>query len=233
MTPLDASCNPRWATARSVSQSSFAIGLSDDFERALDFDSCIRRQSCHTDRAASVPALIPESLDHEVGRAVHHVGAVGKSGCRIDETTQSYDARDIVEVAERVLELRQQVDRTGARGLLSILDRDARAQLSFCDQSAVGAKAKLPRDYERISTADEWDIVGDRACRCRQRDPQGGELLFDRTRHVVLCGLLWERSLADWVAMRKFAGAVAGISRGLYLAHIMQPCALRRHADRG
>src|SRR6185437_17101569 len=87
MTPLDASCNPRWATGRSVSQSSLAIGLSDDLERALDFDGSVGRQRCHPDRASCVSALVPECLDHEVGCAVHHLGAVGKAGRRIYEAT--------------------------------------------------------------------------------------------------------------------------------------------------
>ena len=60
------------------------------------------------------------------------------------------------------LSLGQQIDRAGARRLLSVLDRDAAAELALGDQLAVGAEAKLAGDHQQIAGAHERHIVGDR-----------------------------------------------------------------------
>ena len=83
--PAAASCRPRWAMGRAVSQSGAAMAAlarSGDFEHAFDFDGRIERQRRDTDGRAGMAALVAEHLDHQVGRAVHHLRAVEKSGRR-------------------------------------------------------------------------------------------------------------------------------------------------------
>ena len=89
------------------------------------------------DGGTGVPALVAEHRDHEVGGAVHHLGPVEEVRLGIDEAAEPDHADDLVEVAERRLELRQQVDRAGARGGLALLDGDAAAELALGDQVAV------------------------------------------------------------------------------------------------
>src|SRR6185312_3225274 len=90
-----------------------------DFELTFDFDGRVGGQGGDTDGTARVPALVAERLHHQVGGAVHDLGPVGKAGRRIDEAAETDHANDLVEVAKRGLDLRQQVDGAGARGLLS------------------------------------------------------------------------------------------------------------------
>src|SRR5690349_14689095 len=78
ITPRAASCRPRWATGRAVSQSGARIALSGDFEHAFDLDGCVRRQRGDADRGAGVAALVAEHRDHQVGGAVEDLRPVEK-----------------------------------------------------------------------------------------------------------------------------------------------------------
>src|SRR6185312_11964311 len=154
--------------------------------------------------------------------AVHDLGPVGKAGRRIDEAAETDHANDLVEVAKRGLDLRQQVDGAGARGLLSVFDADAAAKLPLGDQLAVAAEADLAGDDEHVSAAHEGDIIGDRRGRLGQRYAERGELLFNRSGHVNLrAGHSFN---AFWLNICLCA-SVAAIARGkagLYLAAIVQ-----------
>src|ERR1700760_1018652 len=118
--PRARSCRPRWATGRAVNQSGARIAKdpSGDFEHALDFDRRIGGKGRHTDGGAGMAALVAEHFDHQVRGAVQHLGPVEKIRRGIDEPAEADHAHDLVEVAERGLELGQQIDRATARRLV-------------------------------------------------------------------------------------------------------------------
>src|SRR4051812_13000333 len=88
--PRAASCSPRCATGRAVSQSGLCIGpYSADFEHAFDFDSGIHRQGSDADGCARVPALFTERRDHEIGGAVHDFRAVDEIWLAVDEAAEA------------------------------------------------------------------------------------------------------------------------------------------------
>jgi hypothetical protein len=74
-----------------------------------------------------VAALVAERRDHQIGRAIQHFRPVEKVRSGIDEAAEPHHAHHLVEVAERGLDLRQQVDRATARGGIALLDGDAGA----------------------------------------------------------------------------------------------------------
>ena len=82
---------------------------SGHFEQALDFDRCIGGSAATPTVDARVPALVAERRDHQVGGAVHHLGAVDETRRRIDEAAEPHHAHDLVEIAERGLDLREQL----------------------------------------------------------------------------------------------------------------------------
>src|SRR5471030_3052704 len=118
MTPRALSCRPRWATGRAVSQSGARIGSIPlrDLEDALDLDRRIRGQRGDADGGAGMAALVAERQHHQVGSAVEHLRPVEEIRRRIDETSEANHADHLVEVAERGLDLGQQVDGAAARG---------------------------------------------------------------------------------------------------------------------
>src|SRR5262245_59520346 len=145
---------------------------ASDFKHAFYFDSSVCRQSGHADRTARMPALVTKNLHHEVGGAIHDLGTVGEAGCRVNEAAKPDNAFDFVEVAERRLELCQQVDGAGAGRLLPTFDRDAAAQLTCGDELSIGAKADLPRYDKHVPATDERHVVGNRACGGWQSDTE-------------------------------------------------------------
>src|SRR5690349_15665740 len=128
--PRSMSCRPRWATGRAVSQSGARIGTlrSGDFEDGIDLDSGVRGQRRDADGGAGVPALVAESRDHQVGSAVEHLRSVEEVGRGIDEPAEADDAHHLVEVAERGLDLRQQIDAAALCRRITLLDGDAGAE---------------------------------------------------------------------------------------------------------
>src|SRR3954454_14801596 len=153
--PRARSCRPRWATGRAVSQSGARIGRarSGDLEYALDLDRGVGRQRGHADRGAGMTALVAESCDHQVGRAVQYFRSVEEIGCGIDETAEPDHAHHLVEIAERRLDLRQQIDGAAARRGVALCDRDAGAELAFGDQLALGIETDLAGDVKQVAGA--------------------------------------------------------------------------------
>src|SRR5262245_16381581 len=125
MMPFWASCRPRCATGRAISQSSSAmhdhLNASGDLEGALDLDRRIGGQHGDADGGARMPALVAEHRDHKIGGAIHNLRAIEKRGVRIDEAAEPDHPRDLVEVAKGRLDLRQHVDGAGACRFLAVL----------------------------------------------------------------------------------------------------------------
>src|SRR5262249_17440866 len=118
-------------------------GASADLENAFDLDRGISRQHGDADGRSRVPALVAERRDHEVGGAVHHLGTVEKAGIGIDEAAQADHLLDLVEIAERPLDLGQHVDRPGAPRFLAVLEGYAIAELTLGDELAARIEADL------------------------------------------------------------------------------------------
>src|SRR4051812_20857507 len=150
--PREMSCRPRWATGRAVSQSGARIA-SGDLEHALDLDRRIRRQRGDADGGAGMAAPVAESRDHEVGGAVEDLRSVHEIRRRVDEAAEAHHAHDLVEVAERRLDLGEQVDGAAAGGRRTILERDAGAELALGDQLAVRGETNLTGDEQQIAGA--------------------------------------------------------------------------------
>src|SRR3954468_8841901 len=133
--PREISCSPRWATGRAVSQAGARM-RSGHLEDSFDLDRRIGGQGGHADGGAGMAALVAERGDHQVGSAVQHFRPVEEIGRGIDEATEPDHAGDLVEIAERRLYLRQQVDAaTLCRGV-ALLDGHASAELALGDQPA-------------------------------------------------------------------------------------------------
>src|SRR5580765_1263577 len=84
ITPLRASCRPRWAIGR-FSQSSLAIDFSSDGEHRINLDGSAQRQAGAADGDAGMAPLVAKHVDHEIGGAVNDLGMIGEVGSRIDE----------------------------------------------------------------------------------------------------------------------------------------------------
>ena len=107
------SARSSWARTSSAKASSKTAGSAHAvFESRVDHTSLYAVEQM---LGLRVTACIAEHFDHEIGRAIHHGGQGGVIGLRIDEAAEAHDARDLVEIAERDLGLRQQIDRPGAR----------------------------------------------------------------------------------------------------------------------
>src|SRR5258707_11963655 len=141
MMPRAASCSPRWATGRAVSQSGARILRLPlgDLEYALDLDRRIGWQRGDADGGTGMAALVAEGGDHQIGGAVQHLRSVQKVGSRIDEAAEPDHAHHLVEIAERGLDLHHQVDGATARRGIALLDRNPGAELALCDHLAVRA----------------------------------------------------------------------------------------------
>ena len=129
-------------------------------------------------------SLVAEHRDHQVGCAVEHLRSIEEIGRRIDEAAKANHARDLVEVAERGFDLRQQIDCAATRRSVTLFDGDTGAELAFRDQLAFGVDADLPRDKQQIPGADEADIIRDRACGFMQDDALRREFLFNSSCHI-------------------------------------------------
>ena len=74
-----------------------------------------------------MPALVAEGGDHQVGGAVEHLGSVEEIWRGIDEAAEPDHADHLVEIAERGLDLGQQVDATALCRGVALFDGDAGA----------------------------------------------------------------------------------------------------------
>src|SRR4029078_9500542 len=183
MMPRAASCRPRWATGRAVSQSGARI-FSGDLEHAFDLDRRIGGQRGDADSRPGMPALVAERCDHQVGGAGQHLRPVEIIRCRIDEAADPHHADHLVEVAECRLYLRQQIDRAGLRCGVALFGGDAGAELALGNQLAVGIGANLAGDEQQVSGTHEADIVRHGGAGFWQDHALCRQLLFDRARHV-------------------------------------------------
>src|SRR5262245_21482902 len=139
MTPAASACNPRCAIGLAMSRSRFIAALpSGDLEHPVDFHRRIERQYRDTDSGADVAALVAKCHDHEVGGAVHDLRSLHEIRGAVDEAAEPDHARDLVEIAERRLDLRQEVNGAGSRAFLAFLDRNIRAQLAGGDEFTLG-----------------------------------------------------------------------------------------------
>src|SRR6266481_2019253 len=129
-------------------------------------------------------ALVAECRDHQVGRAVQYLWSVEEVGRGIDEPAEADHPNYLVEVAERGLDLRQEVDGATARGGTALLHGDAGAKLALGDQLAFRVDANLAGHEQQISGAHEADVIGHRACGLMQDHALCRKFLLDRTRHV-------------------------------------------------
>src|SRR5215469_9280192 len=171
--PRVASCRPRWATGRAVSQSGARKNLaptSGNFEQALDLDGCVRRKRRHADGGAGMPTLVAEHRNHQIGRTIEDLRSVEEIRRGIDEAAEANHAHDLVEIADRSLDLRKQVDAAAARGGIALFDGDAGPELALGDQLARGVEANLPGYEQQVACPHEADIVRHRRGRRMQAD---------------------------------------------------------------
>jgi hypothetical protein len=102
-----------------------------------------------------VPASVTEYRYHQVRGAVHDLRALEKRRRRTDKAAETDHPHHLVEIAERGLELREQVDRAGLCRLLAILNRYLSTELTLGDEFAVGAEAQLAGDNNRFPVRTE------------------------------------------------------------------------------
>ena len=106
---------------------------------------------------------------------------------------------------------------------LSVLNRNAAAELAFGDQFAVGAEANLARNHEHIAAAHERHIVGDRACWRRQSNAETLRVSFQSIRPC--CPPRRENWRDPWPigTVRASSGLLRlpESASGLYLAQIL------------
>src|SRR5437762_11444124 len=119
--PREMSCRPRWATGRAVSQAGARM-RSGNLEHGFDLDRRIRRQRGHADGGAGMAALVAEGRDHQIGGAVQNLRPVKEIGRGIDKAAEANHARNLVEIAQRRLHLRQQVDRATLGRRVALFD---------------------------------------------------------------------------------------------------------------
>ena len=162
------------------------MNCSGDFECALDFHRRVERQGGDANGRACVPTFVAEGGDHEIGGAIHDFRTIDEFRIGIDEAAEANDAGDLVEIAKRGLELGQQINRAGARRLLSILDGDAASELAFCNKLAIGIEANLSGDDQQISGPHKADIIGYRRRRRGQGDSEIVKFLFHISGHLAL-----------------------------------------------
>src|SRR5712664_865909 len=129
-------------------------------------------------------ALVAERRDHQVGSAIQYLRPVEEVGRGIDEPAEPHHPYHLVEVAERGLDLRQEVDGATARRGIALLHRDAGAKLALGDQLAFRVDADLAGHEQQISGAHEADVIGHRAWGLMQDHALCRKFLLDRTRHV-------------------------------------------------
>jgi hypothetical protein len=175
----------------------------DDLEEGFDLDRAVERQFGDADGRARMPSPLAENLDHQVGSAVHGRGDLRKTRGDIDEAAKPQATADAIQIAERRLGLREDVDGAapcrGAPGL----DRQAAADLADMTviELAIIAERELAGDDEPRPGDHKGHIVCDRRRGDRQNDPEGLEAIFDGTHEKLRIEAA--RQCADWRCSRK------------------------------
>src|SRR5262249_50709767 len=107
------------------------VSLRAQLELAVDLDGNAVRQLGQTNSGARVlAALRAEELVEEVGGAVDHLGHAVEAGRHVDHAHQSHDALDAVELAQLLLEAREDRQRDQPRGGVALLDGEVAAELA-------------------------------------------------------------------------------------------------------
>jgi xanthine dehydrogenase large subunit len=143
----------------------------------LDLDRYPVRQAADADRGAGM--LLAEHLDEEVRAAVHHRRVVGELGHGVDHPEQLDDSSNSIEVAQLLLEHREQLqpDETGVRRRL--FGRDVGADLALW-RLAVGRHRHVARKKQQVPGAHGVRVVGGRRPHRRQPEPEFPDTLLDR-----------------------------------------------------
>src|ERR1700686_4548940 len=100
-----------------------ALRLSN-FSDKLDFDARAERNLRHAKGAAGMPAFFAEHFDEELGSPVGDQMLLRESGRTVHQDKQFYDACDLVEIPERGVERRQEVDRDAAGRFLALRGKE-------------------------------------------------------------------------------------------------------------
>ena len=122
-----------------------------------------RAAGCAADGDPRVNALVAEDLDHQVRRAVEHLGMVGKAGRRIDEAVEAQQLDDAVEVAQSAALACARMLRAQSRAAsLPLGEVDLGADLAGdCDLAVI--ERQLTGNEELAVEVKEGDIAGDAA----------------------------------------------------------------------
>src|SRR5918993_196364 len=105
MTPRFASCSPRWAIGRAISQSKArgpiggCIGRLIDLEYRFHLYCYIDRQRAGAYGRARMLALVAQHLDDEIGGTVDDLGLIGKLRYSVDEAQNLHAALHAIEIA--------------------------------------------------------------------------------------------------------------------------------------
>jgi hypothetical protein len=114
MMPRAASCRPRWATGRAVSQSG-ATHASQETSNTPRPRPPHPRAARRRRRWCGHGGPCRRRRDHQVGGAVQHFRPVEEIRRGIDEAAEPDHADHLVEIAEGGLDLRQQIDAQALR----------------------------------------------------------------------------------------------------------------------
>src|SRR5215208_6761621 len=173
-TPRLASCSPRWAIGRAVSQSKARcpvrgrIGRLFDLEYRFHLYGPVDRQGAGANGRARMLALVAQHLDDEIGGTVDYLGLIGELRNSVDEAQNLHAALHAIEIAcARILQLGENVDGADARRLCCFLGAEILADLSLILEFSV-FQGHLAGSEDEIARAHPTDIVGDRRGRLWQ-----------------------------------------------------------------
>jgi len=125
----------------------------------LDFDRGAFRQAVDGDGSTGVFPCLAKHVHEKVARTVDYRRAVFEAVDRVDEAAHKHDARDLVERADRCLNVRQRVECADLGGFGS-----ARERLRFADLAGVRHlpinHANRARAVEQVSGAHSGHVAG-------------------------------------------------------------------------
>ena len=157
-----------------------------NFEEAFDLYRGICRQRGDTHGGSGMATLVAEGCDHQVGSAVEDLRSVEKVRRGIDKAAEPHDAHDLVEVADRSLDLSDEIDGAAAGGGAALFDGDAAAKFPLGNQLAFLVEANLAGHEKKIPGAHGADVICHRTWRLVQDDPLSRKPLFDGSCHVFV-----------------------------------------------
>ena len=148
ITPDAASCRPRWAIGRAVSQSRMVA-----FRRAdQDTSNAASTSTAASSGSAATPTVVrawrplsPNAATIRSEAPFITLGPSAKPGAELMKPPSRTTRAILSRSPSAGLELRQQIDRAGARRLLAVLDRDAAAELALGDELARRRRGRAVR----------------------------------------------------------------------------------------